>query len=86
MASSLVARAVRRAATVTRLSSPPSSAQATSLVQRRGLAGALTHGDASRKSGYEQLFLLNPPPLTADEPLLSLPLLSRNRRRRQNGR
>ncbi|KAF7133071.1 hypothetical protein RHSIM_Rhsim09G0151800 [Rhododendron simsii] len=40
MASSLVARAVRRAATVACLSSPPSLAQATSLVQRRGLAGA----------------------------------------------
>ncbi|KAI8558621.1 hypothetical protein RHMOL_Rhmol04G0110200 [Rhododendron molle] len=40
MASSLVARAARQAATVARLSSSPSAARATSLVQRRGLAGA----------------------------------------------
>ncbi|XP_058209011.1 uncharacterized protein LOC131321963 isoform X2 [Rhododendron vialii] len=43
MASSLVARAARQAATVARLSSSPSAAQATSLVQRRGLAGAADH-------------------------------------------
>ncbi|KAA8526426.1 hypothetical protein F0562_008371 [Nyssa sinensis] len=43
MASSWAAAAARQTATITRLSSPKSAAQAATLIQRRGLAGAADH-------------------------------------------
>ncbi|KAH7843375.1 hypothetical protein Vadar_015856 [Vaccinium darrowii] len=54
MASSLVARAARQAASVARLSSSQTSAaQATSLVQRRGLAGAADHHGPPRVNVWQ---------------------------------
>ncbi|GMP67093.1 hypothetical protein CsSME_00027199 [Camellia sinensis var. sinensis] len=53
MASSWVSKAARQAAIVSRLSSPTSSAQAATLVQRRGLAGAADHHGPPRVNFWQ---------------------------------
>ncbi|THF98494.1 hypothetical protein TEA_005989 [Camellia sinensis var. sinensis] len=53
MASSWASKAARQAAIVSRLSSPTSSAQAVTLVQRRGLAGAADHHGPPRVNFWQ---------------------------------
>uniref|UniRef100_A0A5B6ZVW0 Uncharacterized protein n=1 Tax=Davidia involucrata TaxID=16924 RepID=A0A5B6ZVW0_DAVIN len=53
MASSWAATAARQAANLTRLSSPKSAAQAATLIQRRGLAGAADHHGPPRVNFWQ---------------------------------